>query len=111
MGALGRPVEKPKNFKGTVLRLSRYLRPHALKLSLVFVFAIISTLFNIVGPKLLGQATTKIAQGLAAKYAAYTTHRPIPSLDFSYIGHIVLLLIGLYAVSSLLGCEQRSTIS
>ena len=78
-----------------------YLRPHRLRLVVVFVFAIGGTVFNIVGPKLLGQATTKIFEGIVAKYTAARLGRPIPPLDFAAIGHIVLILIGLYLVSAL----------
>ena len=59
-GFAGRPVEKAKNFKGTFIRLLKYLKPQKVKLIIVFVFAILSTVFNIFGPKTLGKATTKI---------------------------------------------------
>ena len=106
-GAMGRPVEKPKNFRGTLRRLLRYLRPHRGKLGVVFAFAILSTLFNIVGPKLMGQVTTKIFQGLIAKFFAARAGRPIPPMDFGAIGHILLILIGLYLVSALFGYIQQ----
>src|ERR1700730_15419854 len=66
-GAMGRPVEKPKNFKGTALRLRRYFLPQKWLLSIVFVASILGTVFNIVGPKILGLATTKLFEGLIAK--------------------------------------------
>src|SRR5437588_10647040 len=97
-GAMGRPVEKAKDFRGTLLRLLGYLGPHRLKLGVVFVFAISSTVFSIVGPKLLGQATTTIFKGIVAKITAMRLGRPLPPLDFAAIGHIVLVLIGLYLV-------------
>src|SRR5579871_6336145 len=96
MGALGRPVEKAKDFRGSLLRLLGYLKPHRLNLIAVFLFAIISTIFSIVSPKIMGNATTKIFQGMIAKFAALKMHLPPPPMDFTYIGHIVLILIGLY---------------
>ena len=107
MGALGRPVEKAKDFKGTLLRLVGYARPHTWNFVIVFFCAIISTLFNIAGPKIMGQATTKIVQGLMAKLAAFRAHRPIPSLDFGYLEKIVLILVALYAISSLFSYIQQ----
>jgi len=68
-GFVGRPVEKAKNFKGTFIRLLKYLKPQKLKLTIVFVFAILSTVFNIFGPKILGKATTKIFEGIMSKKA------------------------------------------
>lgn len=66
-GAMGRPVEKPKNFKATALRLMRYFLPQKFLLTIVLIAAIIGTVFNIVGPKILGLAITKLADGLIAK--------------------------------------------
>jgi ATP-binding cassette, subfamily B, multidrug efflux pump len=68
-GFVGRPVEKAKNFKGTFIRLLKYLKPQKVKLIIVFVFAILSTVFNIFGPKTLGKATTKIFEGIMSKKA------------------------------------------
>ena len=59
-GALGKPVEKAKNFKGTLFRLLNYLRPQRTKFITVFMFAILSTIFSIIGPKIMGKAITKI---------------------------------------------------
>lgn len=64
---MGRPVEKAKNFKGTMKRLIGYLKPHKLNFILVFIFAILSTIFTIVSPKILGKATTKLFEGLMDK--------------------------------------------
>jgi ATP-binding cassette subfamily B multidrug efflux pump len=68
-GFVGRPVEKAKNFKGTLIRLLQYLKPQKFKFIIVFVFAILSTVFNIFGPKTLGKATTKIFEGIMSKKA------------------------------------------
>ncbi|TGE32891.1 ABC transporter ATP-binding protein [Desulfosporosinus sp. Sb-LF] len=66
-GTIGRPVEKAKNFKGTLLRLLQYLRPRGIQLSTVFIFAILSTVFSILGPKIMGNATTKLFEGIMGK--------------------------------------------
>src|SRR5579875_1209975 len=100
-GAMGRAVEKPKNFKETALRLLGYFLPQKFLLTVVFVTAIIGTVFNIVGPKILGLATTKLADGLIAKYQAILRHKPPPSIDFTYIAHVLLILLGLYVISAI----------
>lgn len=66
---MGRPVEKAKNFKGTMKRLMVYLRPRRLSLVVVFLFAILSTVFSIVSPKVMGKATTKLFEGIMSKMA------------------------------------------
>lgn len=63
----GRPAEKAKDFKGTLFRLVGYLKPERVKFIIVFIFAILSTVFGIVGPKIMGKATTKLLEGLIAK--------------------------------------------
>ena len=100
-GAMGRPVEKPKNFKATALRLLGYFMPQKFLLAVVFITAIIGTVFNIVGPKILGLATTKLADGVIAKYKAMFLHQPAPGIDFTYIGHVLLILLGLYIISAI----------
>lgn len=69
MGSLGKPVEKAKDFKGTVKRLLGYLKPNMTKLIIVFLFAILSTVFSIAGPKILGKATNKLFEGVMSKVA------------------------------------------
>ncbi|MCL5073330.1 MAG: ABC transporter ATP-binding protein/permease [Actinobacteria bacterium] len=68
-GFIGRPVEKAKDFKGTFFRLARYLKPQKFKFIIIFLFAVLSTVFGIVGPKIMGNATTKIFEGLMSKKA------------------------------------------
>ena len=99
-GAMGRPVEKPKNFKATAMRLLGYFMPQKFLLLVVLITAIIGTVFNIVGPKILGLATTKLADGVIAKYEAFLRHQPAPGIDFNYIGHVLLILLGLYIISA-----------
>lgn len=119
MGSMGKPVEKAKDFKGTLKRLVGYLASHKIRFIVVGIFAIVSTIFTIFGPKLLGKATTKIADGVMAQYAyiakiqiAINQHAPdatinslknapIALFDFGYIGKIMIFMIFLYIISSL----------
>src|SRR5437867_1444305 len=100
-GALGRPVEKPKNFKGTALRLLGYFLPQKYRLIIVLVTSIIGTAFNILGPKILGLATTKLFDGLIARFTALQHHLPAPGIDFGYIERVLLILLGLYIISAI----------
>ena len=90
----GRPVEHAKDFKGTVLRLFGYLGEHRVALVIGLAFAIVSVVFNIVGPKILGQVTTKLYEGLVAKVQG------TGDIDFGWIGRTLMLLAGLYLASS-----------
>ena len=101
----GRRFEKPKNFKGTFSKLLDYLSPYKVKLIIVIVFAIGSTIFSIVGPKVLGKATTKIFEGLISKISGG------PGIDFGYIKRILLILLGLYGLSSLFSYIQGFIVS
>jgi len=100
-GAMGMPVEKPKNLQGTLGRLLSYFLPQKFLLMLVLATAIIGTAFNIIGPKILGLATTRLFAGLIAKYQAMQHHLPAPPVDFGYIATVLLLLLGLYIISSI----------
>lgn len=95
------PPEKAKNFKGTLRRLIGYLKPHRINLIAVFVTAIISTIFSIVSPKIMGNITTKIFEGIMTK------NQPGGGIDFEYIIRIILILIGLYLLSALFGYIQQ----
>ena len=106
-GAMGRPTEKAKDFQGTVKRFSRYFTSQKYSLLIVLVTAILSTIFMIVGPKILGMATTKLFEGLVAGFVALRTHRPNPGIDFTYIGTILLILLGLYVISSIFSYIQQ----
>ena len=100
-GAMGRPGEKPKDFAGTAKRLLRYFLPQKFLLLVVLGAAIIGTVFNIVGPKILGLATTKLFAGLIADFQASQHHLPGPGVDFGYIGTVLLILVGLYIISAI----------
>jgi ATP-binding cassette subfamily B protein len=97
------PVEKAKNFKGTLRRLLAYLRPHALQLSLVVVMAVLSTLFSIAGPKIMGEAVTKLFQGVMARFMG----NPNAQIDFPGIAQILLWLVGLYLISAAFAYLQQ----
>jgi ATP-binding cassette, subfamily B, multidrug efflux pump len=99
-GAMGMPVQKAKDFKGTALRLLGYFLPQKFLLLVVLGTAIIGTVFNIVGPKILGLATTKLFEGLIAKFQAIQHHLPAPGIDFGYIATVLLILLGLYLISA-----------
>src|SRR5215469_11102499 len=107
MAGFGMPVQKAKNFRGTLQRLLGYFRPETTRLLIVLVAAILSTVFNIIGPKLLGLATTKLFEGFILKLHQV----PGASIDFTYIGHILLILLGLYITSALFGYVQQFTMA
>ena len=107
MGGGPRAVEKAKDFKGTMKKLGVYLKPDSLSIAIVILFAIGSAAFSIVGPKILGKATTKIFEGLVQKI----TGVPDASIDFGYIGNIAMILVALYLVSSLFGIIQSFIMS
>lgn len=100
-GAMGRPVEKARDFKGALKRLVGYFVPQKYLLLVVLVTAIIGTVFNIVGPKILGMATTRLFEGLLARYQAFLRGLPQPGIDFSYIATVLLILLGLYVISAI----------
>jgi ATP-binding cassette subfamily B protein len=96
-GMVGMPVQKAKNFRGTLFRLMDYFKPQKYLLLIILVAAVIGTVFNIVGPKILGLATTKLFQGVEEKLRGV----PGASVDFNYIAHVLLILGGLYIISAL----------
>ena len=95
-----RVAEKPKNFKGTLKRLIKSLSAYKFHMIIIFVFAISSTIFAIVGPKILGNATTEIFNGLISKLSGGS------GIDFNKIASILILLLILYLVSSLFSYIQ-----
>ena len=102
-GGVGAPAQKAKDFKGTLKRLIRYLKPYRTRLLMVFIAAILSTIFTIVAPKILGKATTKIFEGISLKLAGV----PGAGIDFDYIFKIIIVLIVLYVFSSLFSFIQQ----
>jgi ATP-binding cassette, subfamily B, multidrug efflux pump len=87
-GGFGMPTQKANNFRGTLWRLIGYFRPQKYQLIAVLAAAILSTVFNIIGPKILGLAITKLFEGFVLKMR----HVPGASIDFAYIDRILLIL-------------------
>ncbi|MEK3718083.1 ABC transporter ATP-binding protein [Paenibacillus sp. FSL R7-0333] len=100
---MGMPPEKAKDFKGTLRRLIRYLRPRQVQLIIVFVMAIASTVFSIFSPKVMGKATTKLFEGAYGKMMGV----PGAAIDFGYVNDILILLAGLYLFSALFSYIQQ----
>lgn len=92
--------EKARDFKGTMKKLIKYLSVYKVSVITVFIFAAASSVFAIVGPKILGNATTELFNGIMAKMAG------TGNINFSYIGRIMLTLVILYGFSSLLSYIQ-----
>ena len=102
----GHVTEKAKDFKGTTKKLiGQYLSKYKIGLIIVIIFAVGSTIFSIIGPKILGNATTEIYNGLANKL--YGTG----GIDFRKIGTILLTLLGLYVLSALFSFIQGLTMT
>ena len=92
--------DKAKDFSGSIRKLLRYLKPFALRLIIIILLASASTVFSIIGPKILGSATTTLAQGLVAKYTG------TGSIDFSLIFSILRTLGTIYVISMIFSYIQ-----
>lgn len=101
-GGKMKPVEKPKNFKGTSKKLLNYLSPYKWKLILVVLFAVLSASFSIVGPKVLGEITTTIFEGLVSKISGVAGG----GIDFDFIKRTMMILGGLYLASAVFSYIQ-----
>ena len=102
-GPMGRgmqPGEKPKNFKASIKKLIQYIAKYKIVIFVVMLFAACSTVFTVVGPKILGKATTALTEGLMAKI------RGTGSIDFGKIGSILLFVLGLYLLSAIFSFVQ-----
>lgn len=93
--------DKARDFKGTMRQLIDYLGAYKLAIVVVMLFAVASTIFNILGPKILGKATTKLFEGVMAQIAGSGS-----GIDFEYIGRIILIALGLYLGSTLFAYIQ-----
>lgn len=103
MGGPGRgmaPGEKAKDFKDSIRKMLRYMGKYKIAVVFVMIIAACSTVFSVAGPKVLGKATTALASGLMAKVAG------TGGIDFTYIGKILLFVLGLYLLSSVLSFIQ-----
>ena len=105
-GPMGRrhnngPVEKAKDAKGTFKRLVKYFDTYKVALSVIIIFALLSTVFSILGPKIMGKATTELFSGIVAKLMG------TGSINFGYIGKILLILGSLYVISAIFSYVQQ----
>ncbi len=94
-GGMMGPVQKARDFKGTMRKLAVYLKAYQISIVVVFLFSIAATAFTIVGPKILGKATTKLFEGVMGQLSGTGS-----GIDFEYIGNIIVLMIGLYLLST-----------
>ena len=102
----GQSTEKPKDFKKTTKKLiDSYLSKYKIGIIIVIIFAIGSTIFTIVGPKILGNATTEIFNGLVSKLSGGS------GIDFGKVGQIALMLLGLYLISAIFSFVQGFTMT
>ena len=92
--------EKAKDFKGTLKKLLHYMSVFKVQMAFIVIFAICGTVFDIVGPKILGKATTEIYNGLVSKVSGGS------GMDFGRIGQILLMTLGLYLISALCSLIQ-----
>ena len=99
-GPLGAPVEKAKNFKGTIKKMFAYIGSYRAAVVAVMLFAVAGTVFQIAGPKIMGKATTELFVGLTAKVAG------TGGIDFAKIGKILLWTLGLYLFSAAMSFIQ-----
>lgn len=94
------PAEKAKDFKGSIGKLLKYIGRYKAAIFIVMIMAAASTIFNVIGPKILGKATTGLSDGLMRKISG------TGGIDFNYIGKILLLVLGLYAFSAIFNFIQ-----
>lgn len=99
-GMMSASNEKAKNLSKTLSTLLKYLKPFRIAIVFVIIFAVGSTIFTIISPKILGNATTRLVQGLIAKYSG------TGSIDINGIKHTLLLLLGIYVLSGILSYIQ-----
>ena len=90
----GAPVEKAKDFQGTIRKILTYMGNYKSALVIVLIFAVASTVFNVIGPKILSRATTELFNGLMSKLSGGS------GIDFAKIGRILLILLSIYVCSA-----------
>lgn len=95
-------VEKPRDFKGTMKRILKYLSPKKVQLFIIFIMAILSTLFSIVSPTIMGKATTKLFEGIMIRMKI-----PTATIDYKYIGKLLIILAGFYVFSAIFSYFQQ----
>ena len=98
-------TSKAKDFKGTIKKIINYIGGYKIGVIAVMICAVMSAIFHIVGPKILGKATTALSEGLMGKITG------TGGIDFDYIGQILLTVLGLYVVSYFFSLIQGFTMS
>ena len=93
---MNRSSDTVKNFKKAIKKLLGYLKPHKMQLGIILIFSILGTVFAIFSPKILGMATTRIADGIMAR-----NDNPYATIDFEYVGVILLVVGALYTLSAI----------
>ncbi len=131
-GGVGAPIEKPRNFMGSLKRLLGYLKPQLIPLIIVIVFAVVSTIFMIIAPKMLGKATNVLFEGIIGKMMPPNMTKdqaieflkfsgrdqiaqmlgpmnivPGQGVNFSRLATILLTLLGVYALSAFFNWLQQ----
>jgi len=104
MAGFGMPVQKARDFKGTLRRLAGYVAPHRVSIAVVLAAGVLSTVFSVLGPKLIGMATTTIFEG-------YLARRLGGGIDWNALGGIVRTLLVLYVTSALFQYLQQYVMS
>ncbi len=94
------PGEKPKDLKTSISKLIKYLGQYWVQIIFVMIFAAVSTVFSVMGPKVMGRATTALAEGLMNKVSG------TGGIDFTYIAQVLLFTLGIYAISAILSFIQ-----
>lgn len=94
------PAEKAKNFKGSISKIMQYIGRYKIAILAVMIMAAASTVFTVIGPKVLGKATTGLSEGLMKKITG------TGGIDFSYIGRILIIVLCLYACSAIFSFIQ-----
>ena len=103
MGGMNEGVaDKAKDVKKTVLKLMHYLAPHKVAITVVIIFAIVSTVFSVIGPRIMGRVTTILVDGIVAHWMGTGL-----LTDFRQMGTLTLILIGLYIISAITGFFQE----
>jgi len=100
-GGIQMQGEKPRDFKGTLKKFIQYIRQFKIQVLIVMIFAVASTIFAIVGPKIIGKATTKLFEGVMQTISGTGN-----GIDFKYIGNIILISLGLYGASAIFSYIQ-----
>ncbi|ABR48334.1 ABC transporter related [Alkaliphilus metalliredigens QYMF] len=100
---LGMPGEKPKDFKRTLKRLLSYLKPFRFRIIVVIITALLSTGFNVLSPRIMGMATTKLFEGTTQRMQGFLG----APIDFDYILRILFILAGLYIASAVFAYAQQ----